>query len=333
MNLKEIGEFGFIERFKPLFSHLVTAGETGIGDDCAIIAANETEEWLITTDLLIEEVHFLRNGITPEQLGHKALAVNLSDIAAMGGTPVGSFLSIAVPAEVEVEYLDAFMKGYHALSSKYGTPLLGGDTTRSMKHLAINVAVIGKCPKGMARKRSMAREGDVVCVTGHLGDSAGGLQVLLNRPTPEKDHEYLLARHHLPEPRLKEGAFLAGDKAVHAMIDISDGIASDLRHVLKASGVAALLQLDKLPLSDQLIRVSGKEGWNALELAIGGGEDYELLFTISANRLKAMQNRFRQQFGTCFYPIGTIVAGSPDIKWIRERKEVILSQMGFNHFQ
>jgi thiamine-monophosphate kinase len=128
MKIHEIGEFGFIERFRPWFEELIPAGWTGIGDDCAVIPANEKEDWVITTDLLTDLIHFLKEAIHPFQLGYKSLAVNLSDIAAMGATPVGSFLSIAIPLETKVEYLDDFLQGYRELSQKYDTPLLGGDT-------------------------------------------------------------------------------------------------------------------------------------------------------------------------------------------------------------
>lgn len=333
MKLKEIGEFGFIERFSLLFKDLVKDTEVGIGDDCAIIPANDHEDWLITTDLLMEEVHFLRNSITPVQLGYKSLAVNLSDIASMGGTPVGSFLSMAIPEDIEVEYLDDFMKGYHQLSAAYQTPLLGGDTTRSVKYLAINICAIGKCAKGKARKRNMAKTGDAICVTGYLGDSAGGLQVLLNKLTSSANHDYLLGKHHQPEPRLKEGLLLAGDPAVHAMMDISDGIASDLKHILKASGVSAKIRTELLPLSRQLIQTAKEQNWNALELAVGGGEDYELLFTVEENKFDSLNKKFQNELGKPIIKIGQILPGNPEILWFNEDKEINLSGTGFNHFQ
>lgn len=333
MKLKEIGEFGFIERFKPLFKDLVGEGQTGIGDDCAILPCNEYDDWLVTTDLLIEDVHFLKDAIAPELLGHKSLAVNLSDIAAMGGTPVGTFLSIAIPPDTEVEYLDAFMDGYHKLSELYHTPLLGGDTTKSVKHLAINVCVIGRCPKGQARKRSMARVGDVVCVTGYIGDSAGGLHVLLNKLPSSTEHEYLLLKHHRPTPRVNEGLFLANEPAVHAMTDISDGIASDLVHILKASGVSANIHLDALPVSGQLNYVAEEQGWNKVELAVGGGEDYELLFTVPQTEFESVSRKFYSKFGIPIRQIGYIVDGNPEIQWFNKNKKAVFSKIGFNHFQ
>lgn len=329
MKLKEIGEFGFIERVKPLFSDLVQANQMGIGDDCALISANEREDFLFTTDMLMEDVHFLRNAITPEELGYKSLAVNLSDIAAMGGTPVASFLSIAVPSDLDVEYLDAFMNGYRKLSAKYNIPLLGGDTTKSLKHLAINVSVIGKCPKGQACKRNMAKEGDLICVTGYLGDSAGGLQAILN----QIDNVYLMRKHNLPEPRIREGIFLAQSGAVHAMMDISDGIASDLKHILKASSVSAKVNVGKLPISQQLKKVSEAQGWNYNELAISGGEDYELLFTIANEQFEALSADYFLTFGREISVIGNIVEGIPEIIWMDENKEVEFKRGEFNHFE
>lgn len=332
MKINEIGEFGFIKRFSPMFSELLPNQTVGIGDDCAIIP-NGDEDWLISTDLLMEDVHFLRNDISPENLGHKSLAVNLSDIAAMGGTPIGSFLSIAIPKEVEVEYLDAFMKGYFDLSKKYNTPLLGGDTTKSLKHLAINVCVIGKCAKGMAKQRNMAHHGDTICVTGPLGDSAGGLQLILNKQKPDSNHFYLIKKHYQPEPRIAEGQFLALQPGVHAMIDISDGIASDLVHILNASGKAASIHLDRLPVSEVLANAGAKQRWNAMELAVSGGEDYELLCTISPENFESVSEAFKTRFGKPLIPIGTIGEGEPSIAWYSNGKEVKMKKSGFNHFQ
>ncbi len=332
MNLKEIGEFGFIERFKPLFNELVPGNITGIGDDCSVIPVNDTEDWVITTDLLVEGVHFLQDVITPWQLGYKSLAVNLSDIAAMGAVPVGSFLSVAVPKDVSVEYLDEFMKGYHNLSQKYNTPLLGGDTTKSLKHLAINVCVIGKCAKSRARMRNMAQTNDVICVTGCLGDSAGGLQVLLNQLKATPEYDYLKEKHHQPEPRLNEGKYLSTMPGVHAMMDISDGIASDLLHILKASGKGAEIETDKLPVSQELKSVANQQKWNFEEFAISGGEDYELLCTVAPEDLTKICAGFGACFNKPLIPIGKINDGQSSIQWIKNGEQVILEKTGFNHF-
>jgi thiamine-monophosphate kinase len=333
MKLKEIGEFGFIERFKPWFEKLVPENITGIGDDCSIIPVNNEEDWVITTDMLVEDVHFLREAMTPEQLGYKSLAVNLSDIASMGASPVGSFLSIAIPKDIEVEYLDNFMQGYHQLSEKFHVPLLGGDTTKSLKHLAINVCVIGKCKKGHAKRRDMAQTNDLICVTGILGDSAGGLQIILNNlDRNNTDNNYLLEKHFLPEPRLYEGQFLATFDGVHAMMDISDGIASDLVHILKASGKGATINIDTIPVSEILQKVSKPQNWNLIELAAGGGEDYELLFTVDPAKLKEIDEAYSSRFDKHIIPIGKIEQSIPTIKWFKNQQEVNMEKGGFNHF-
>ncbi len=332
MQLKEIGEFGFIERFKPQFNDLLKDGLIGIGDDCAMIHANDEEDYIITTDLLMEDVHFLRHSITPFQLGYKSLAVNLSDIAAMGGTPVASFLSFAIPKDLDVEYLDQFMEGYHELSKKYKTALLGGDTTKSLKHLAVNVAVIGKCFKGMARKRSDAKVGDVICVTGNLGDSAGGLQYLLDGITSDRN-QFLIHKHLQPEPRIDEGLFLSRQSGVHAMMDISDGISSDLMHILKASNVSAVVEIQDIPISEELKNESAKNNWNVIEKATSGGEDYELLMTVSAGDFAQIQLCFEKEFHKPLIQIGRITKGNPNIHWTNHGQVVELSSTGFNHFK
>jgi len=332
MKLYEIGEFGFIERIAIMFQDLSSPGYLGIGDDCAIIPYNDKEDYVITTDLLIEDIHFLKDRITALQLGHKSLAVNLSDIAAMGATPIDSFLSIGMPAETEVEYLDSFMKGYHELSQKYQVLLLGGDTTKSKKYLTINIGIIGKCGKGLARLRSMARNEDSICVTGCLGDSAGGLEVLLNNLPETKDNQQLILSHHLPEPHINEGLWLAKQPEIHAMMDVSDGISSDLMHILKASGKSAMVDIDKIPVSETLRKVTHAQGWDLDRLVTSGGEDYVLLFTMKDRSFEPINAGFKAAFGRDLFQIGKILEGEPCINWMKNSKAVAFNQHGFDHF-
>ncbi len=333
MNLSEIGEFGFIERFSKRFKDLKAANTTGIGDDCAIMPLDGEYEQVVTTDLLVEDIHFLKASIAPDALGHKSLAVNLSDIAAMGATPVGSFLSLAIPEGTSLEYLDAFMEGYYQLSKKFEVPLLGGDTTRSPDRLVINVCVIGKAPKGYSRLRSMAKAGDVVAVTGVLGDSSGGLRLILEKLAIDPVSQQLIDWHNQPQPAIDEGRWLAGQAGVHAMMDVSDGIASDLRHILDSSHVSATILLNQLPLSEALRSTSGKFGWDALEQAASGGEDYQLLVTVAQPEWEKVQEGFQQRFSKPLYPIGEISSGVPQITWLNHGQEVHLSKGGFNHFK
>ena len=260
MKLKELGEFGLIDRIKSG----VTApdGMTGIGDDCAVIPQGDGIDLLVSTDMLVEGIHFI-----------------LDDIAAMGGLPVATFLSFALPESLDSKWTDEFFKGYNDISGRYHCTLLGGDTTASSDKVCISVTILGKCVSGKALLRSGAREGDKICVTGYLGDAGAGLKVILEGARRNSDAQALIAMHYQPIPRIEEGLKLAVAEGVHSMIDISDGIGSDLRHVLRASRKGAVVNVNKLPLSDELLRTCRRNGWDPLELAISGGEDYELLFT------------------------------------------------------
>jgi len=333
MALSEIGEFGLIERFSKSFRDFEIPGMTGIGDDCAIMPLDDQYEQIVTTDLLIEEVHFLRSAISPFDLGYKSLAVNLSDIAAMGGQPTGSFLSIALPPDIELSFMDEFIEGYRDLSSKYNVPLLGGDTTKSSDKLVINVCVMGKTNRGKARKRSLARDGDVVCVTGPMGDSGGGLKAILEKYDQDESLKPLIQWHTRPEPAVNEGLWLAERPEVHAMIDVSDGIASDLEHVLKASETGAQIDMDKVPVSSALKEAADKYHWDLLDLALTGGEDYRLLLTVEGKNAEALIEAYNQAFSEPLTPVGKITSGQKgQIEWLRKGEKVDFSKHGFNHF-
>ena len=330
--IKDIGEFAFINRFESKFDQMIKDSDMGIGDDCAVVSINETQNHVITTDLLIEDIHFLKTEISPFELGYKSLAVNLSDIAAMGAKPLYSFLSIGIPTNTDIDYLDRFMEGYHKLSQKYNVPLMGGDTTKSPDKIVINVAVIGISEKENTHLRSMACSGDLVCVTDNLGDSAAGLNILLNKIEQTSVHKKLIKQHHLPEPNILEGMWLAKHKQVHAMMDISDGISSDLKHILKASQKSADIHLDKLPISNELNSIAKKENWNAQEIAASGGEDYKLLFTVDAEGFDKLNADFEKEFNKPLYLIGEINEGRSEISWFKNKQKLAISKMGFDHF-
>ncbi|MCA1744833.1 MAG: thiamine-phosphate kinase [Bacteroidales bacterium] len=332
MKLSEIGEFGFIERFAHRFEDLLAPNAMGIGDDCAIIPAGEDFDQVLTTDMLVEDIHFIRNKIPPLDLGHKALAVNLSDIAAMGARPVGSFLSIAIPEDIDVEYLDELMEGYHRLSERYQLPLMGGDTTRSPQKLVLNISVIGQVAKGKARLRSMANTDDVIAVTNTLGDSAAGFQLVLKGLNNSNYDVWLINRHNCPEADVEEGIWLAQQAGVHAMMDVSDGIASDLKHILKASGKGAVIELNNLPLSLQLRRVSEAYNFDPIEMATSGGEDYCLLLTIDQEQFKTISAAFENKFKKKLFAIGKVTNNTEHLKWLMNDQEITLSKKGFNHF-
>lgn len=277
IRLADLGEFGLIERIRARFP--APHGVTGIGDDCAVMKQEGILDSLVSTDMLVEGTHFLREDIPAFDLGWKSAAVNLSDIAAMGGKPTGTFLSLALPADLPVAWMDAFLDGYAEISKCFDVPLLGGDTTSSPDRICINVTVLGECPYGRSRLRSGAAVDDLICVTGPLGDSAAGLKAILEGVECDADVQALINRHYRPMPRVAEGQELRLNLGVHAMMDISDGIGSDLQHILDASEVDAQIDKNALPLSLALKRVCARQGWDPVALALGGGEDYELLFT------------------------------------------------------
>lgn len=318
--MKSRGEFGFIDYIKSNFQS--PEGIMGIGDDCAVMPAGDGE-LLFSTDLLMEGVHFLRSESSPEDVGWKAAAVNLSDIAAMGGTPVATFLSIALPKDAQGEWAERFIEGYTRISRQYDVPLLGGDTTSSLSHIAINVGVLGRCPSGKRLMRSGAKIGETIYVTGPLGDSAGGLQAILKGISRTEEVNTLILRHKRPVPRIDAGRILMETGKVGAMMDISDGIASDLRHILNASGIGAVIALDSLPCSTELNTVCSEQGWDRFELATSGGEDFELLFT-GPEGLKS-------ELGIEVYPIGRTVPGN-DIIWTIGGKAVDFDFEGYKHF-
>lgn len=317
MDLRELGEFGLIEEIKKGIE--VPEGYLGIGDDCAVMPQKSGMETLVSTDMLIEGTHFLMDDISAYRLGWKSAAVNISDIAAMGGRCTGSFLSFALPQGLGKEWTDEFFRGYKEISSLYGCPLLGGDTTSSPDRLCISVTVTGEAPAGKSVKRSNAAVGDLICVTGNLGDSGCGLKLILEGCERDADAKKLIARHYLPMPRVKEGMEIAAAGA-SAMMDISDGIGSDLRHILKESGVGAVVDTGSIPVSDEMERKCAQMGWDTLEMATSGGEDYELLFTISA------ENEKRVAVG--HHIIGKIVPGN-GIEWKGKEDK---NYMGYRHF-
>lgn len=318
------GEFEFIQDIRAQFH--APDGVLGIGDDCAVIPQEHGMETLVSTDMLIEGSHFLLEDITPYQLGWKSAAVNFSDIAAMGGEPVGSFLALALPRSLPSGWTDEFMRGYRDISERYGFPLLGGDTTASPQSLCVCVTVLGRAEAGRSIKRSTARCGDLLCVTGTLGDSAAGLHALLNgNKTCNASVQRLIQRHYLPQPRISEGRALSACGHVHAMMDISDGMGSDLRHILDESGVGAYVELERIPLSEELKAYCQCQGLDPYDFALDGGEDYELLFTLSPDTPRTVLDALAGKFE--YSVVGHITEGEK-LVWTGSDKDY----KGFRHF-
>lgn len=308
-------EFGLIDTIRRMFAAIPRNGFDDIGDDCTALPLGDGSSLVFTTDLLAENIHFLRRAGSPGELGGKALAVNLSDVAAMGARPVATLLSLAIPRDLPEGWSEAFMEGYRSLSQRYGVGLVGGDTTASDSGLVINVTAIGRVADGCVKRRSDARPGDLIAVGGPLGESGAGLRDIL-----EGRYDTPLARiHRNPVPQVAEGIWLGERPEVHAMMDISDGIASDLRHILRRSGVGARIDIESIPTPV------------SVETAVTGGEDYKLLFTFAAERAEALARDYAARFGEGFHVIGRITSGDR-LEWLRDGVPQQVDWQGFRHY-
>ncbi|ULA68675.1 MAG: Thiamine-monophosphate kinase [Nitrospira sp.] len=282
----------------------------GIGDDTAIIKTSSTEWTLITTDLLAEGVHFDPATSSFRDIGYRAAIANLSDIAAMGGTPRFMLVSIAIPPTCSTTEIQELYRGMMQAGSPYDVRLIGGDTSASQQGLFLNITLTGVVKPRQALLRSGAREGDRLYVTGTLGDSRAGLDLLKSRQRPKlrpADARFLLARHHRPSARIAEGQWLVKQGFAGAAIDLSDGLTGDLRHICEESAVGAEIIADALPLSPACRTYAAARRLDARQIALQGGEDYELLFTVPRSkhaRFERLAGKTRFHF-TC---IGSITS-------------------------
>jgi thiamine-monophosphate kinase len=331
--LKDVGEAGIIRLIQGKVSQkLPSYVKKGIGDDCAVLETAGDRVLLITTDTLIEGIHFTTRSLSPEALGWKALAVNISDIAAMGGTPRTAFLSIGAKPETEVRFIESFMAGFKALADKTDIVLAGGDTVESPTSAVITITLLGDCLPEHVVYRSGARVGDDLWVTGPLGDAAAGLFLLQNKQAPATSgYEPLVRAHQEPMPPLDVGKALGEMGLAHAMIDISDGIAKDLGHICEQSGTGALLRATSIPMSDRLLRLAAEVEKSPLDWALHGGEDYELLFTASSANEEKILTLTAKISGTPATKIGTII--HEDGIWLKtEKGKQSLESTGYVHF-
>ncbi|HUQ34345.1 MAG TPA: thiamine-phosphate kinase [Pyrinomonadaceae bacterium] len=338
-------EFDFIERIRQRAlnnSSLITHHSSlslGIGDDAAIIRQQSGRDLIVTTDLLVEEIDFRLETTTPSLLGFKALAVSLSDIAAMGARPRYALVSIGLPSEIwNSGFADKLYDGFFSLAERYSVALIGGDVSRTPERVVIDSIVLGDAPRNRAISRSGARPGDHIFVTGELGGAAAGLRLLeggtrLRRKRPRSAHyriiEGLLLRQLRPEPRTAWGALLGEERLPTAMIDISDGLSSDLMHLCRSSNVGAMIDAGRIPVDSSVVNLCGRRALDPLLLALDGGEDFELLFTIRPRDLRGLP---RALGGVPITYIGDVTNDVGRIQ-IREGSHVwSLKPGGFRHF-
>jgi thiamine-monophosphate kinase len=320
-----LSEFELIRRY---FTHRARGAVLGVGDDAAIVRARRGVDLVITTDMLVCGRHF-RADADPARLGHKCLAVNLSDIAAMGGTPRWATLAVALP-EADAHWLAAFSRGFMRLARRHGVDLVGGDTTRGP--LTICVQITGELPAGTALRRDGARVGDDVWVSGTLGDAALALTAASGKlKFAARDRALLQARLDAPAPRVALGVALRG--VARSAIDVSDGLIADLGHICKRSGVAAEVELGRVPCSPVMENCLHRPA--ALAALLAGGDDYELCFTASPRQRRALLSLSRRQ-GVGLARIGRIVRlrRRNPLVTIRGRdgEPIPLKQKGFEHF-
>jgi thiamine-monophosphate kinase len=340
VSVRRLGELGLIRRIRDEAERSPAAGVTvGIGDDTAVLALSPGAALLATTDLVVEDVHFRRTWAAPEDIGWKAMAVNLSDIAAMGGTPRWALVALAVPADTEVAEIEAFYRGMRAAAAPHAVAIVGGDTSVSPERWVIDVTLLGE-HAGAPRLRSGARPGDAIAVTGSLGRAAAGLVVLEMGADQARRHglgdtvvEEVTRAHLRPRARVPEGRWLGETRDVHAMMDCSDGLLTDLGHVCRESGVGARVSLERLPLAPGAEAAARARGRDPLEWATGGGEDYELLLTCDPAAVDRLSREFRRSTGTPLTVIGEVEAGPAAIRWLGRNGQPVTMGAGYEHFR
>jgi thiamin-phosphate kinase len=282
--LEKLGEFGLIDLIKEDTISEQGSVVLGIGDDAAVLLPTPRQLLLITTDMLVESVHFDLATTTPWQLGYKAIAVNLSDIAAMGGVPRHAVVSVALPPATPSDFVVNLYQGMKEICHEFGVNIVGGDTVSSPNGLVINVAVTGEVEPVNLVRRSGAQAGDIVAVTGCLGNSGAGLDLLKAGAWEDFDFAWPLVTAHLsPRPQVKTGGIVAAAGAT-SMDDISDGLASEAHEIAKASGVGVRLYAEQIPLAGEVKEAAAKLGKEALDYALYGGEDFQLLFTMEPRK-------------------------------------------------
>lgn len=339
MLIKRLGEDRLIDELARRFGDSHKRLLKGIGDDTSVTSQKGGAALLATTDILIENTHFKRSYTPPYLLGRKSLSISLSDIAAMGGEPLFFLVSLALTPETPKKFVDELYRGLHDVSKETGCVLTGGNTAKTGDGIMVSTTVIGEAPSKDVVYRKGARTGDLVFVTGSVGSSALGLKVLGNHDSlflkklPWKDS---VSRHLDPAPRLAAGRMLAKKRLATAMMDISDGVALDLKRLCTESKKAAVISLSALPISEELKAYGERTGKSVLlDFALTGGEDYELLFTSPEENLRKI-SALSKKLGLPMTPVGRIVSSKKAGRTITVLDEsgepMELKKLGFEHF-
>ncbi|CAG7651001.1 Thiamine-monophosphate kinase [Paenibacillus solanacearum] len=312
---------------------------TGIGDDAAVVEASPGSHWILTCDTMTEHIHFKQITMRDRDIGYKAMASAVSDIAAMGGVPRFALVALCMPGGTKVERVQAIYEGLYECASRYGVAVVGGDTTAILGELTLTVTVIGETGLGQAKLRSAAQIGDAVFATGYLGRSAAGLDFLLEQnlssgqwgdfPEPIAP---LVQAHCRPEPQIEAGQLLQRSGSCRALNDVSDGLASELWEIAEASGVGIDVMEERIPVADELAAFAQAQGKDPLDYILYGGEDYQLVGTVPAGDAVELQMRFKAA-GLPLHVIGYVNAEGSGVRMVQTNGYIVpLGKKGYNHF-
>ena len=322
-----IGEFGLIDRIARVLRRPADGVVLGIGDDTAVLDTGGPRLLLATVDMQVEGRHFLRGRTPPELLGRRVGAVNLSDIGAMGGTPRWALVSLALPRSLPVAWVEQFYAGLDTILGEFGAYVVGGNLSGGTR-ITADLTLLGEVERNHLRTRDGARPGDAICVTGTLGRSAAGRAALDAGRGGEAEAAAIRA-HLAPMPRVREGQVLAASGRVTAMLDLSDGLASDLRHICAASGVGAVVHTDRLPIAGDTRGIASSLQLDPVALALGGGEDFELLFTAP----EAAVERLREAVGSAgMTVVGEVRPATEGLRLLGDGGKRLEPQ-GWDHFR
>lgn len=334
MRLSEIGEEALIERI--VAEHgLPVSGPgliVGVGDDAAVIDTGMHEYVVVTTDMLVEGTHYRLDINTPYQLGWKSIAANISDIGAMGGLPTWTFVSVAFRQDTDVEFIDDLYRGMTVCARRFGSEVIGGDTNAVDAGSVISITQMGRVEPANVTRRVGARPGDRILVTGRLGKSRAGLELLLTYGLGEAAARYprLVGAHLMPVPRVSEAQAAVGTGGIRAMMDLSDGLGADLPKMCRASGVGAVVYSDRLPIGEELRNGAAYLGRHAIDLAAGGGEDFELLMAVAPDAVSRVIEAVEDATGVLVTEIGEITHGH-SVEMDRDGTRKLLKG-GWEHF-
>ncbi len=327
MKIGKIGEFGLIDLIRKQVLVKDKRVVVNVGDDAAVVRSTANRLLIFTTDTLVEKIHFDLNYFTFEDIGWKAMAANLSDVAVMGGLPAYALVSIGLPKSMRAEDVLSIYKGASKIARRYGCKIIGGDTTLVPRELFVSIALLGEVEKEFVITRGGAKKGDLICVTGNLGEAQAGLEIL----KAHGRHNLSLVRKHLrPQPRINESRILTRNLKVNSMIDISDGLSSDLFHLTEESRLGAIIYEQHIPISSKCLKLASLLNKSPISWALSSGEEYELLFTVNQKDRNKI-DRIKKEVEVTV--IGEMVDKGQGVRFANELgKRKKLAKTGFVHF-